>query len=123
VIPDAFLALDYMLDRFAWLAEGLVVFPERMEQNLWASHGLFFSQKLLLALVESGMSRDDAYRTVQRNAMRTWEELRPFLEVLREDAEVTTALGDDVLAGCFDLDRALVHAGRAVDALDDPAIA
>ena len=56
VIPDAFLALDYMLDRFAWLVEGLVVRPERMRRNLEASHGLFFSQRLLLALVESGLA-------------------------------------------------------------------
>src|SRR3954469_23846005 len=65
VVPDAFLALDYMLDRFMWIVEGLVVYPERMERNLWASHGLFFSHRLLLACVESGLPRDDAYRLVQ----------------------------------------------------------
>src|SRR5437763_15427235 len=54
VLPDAFLAVDYMLDRFAWLVEGLAVYPERMERNLWASHGLFFSHRLLLALVGAG---------------------------------------------------------------------
>ena len=78
VIPDAFLALDYMLDRFAWLVEGLVVRPERMRRNLDASHGLYFSQRLLLALVESGLERDEAYRLVQRNAMRAWEEDTTF---------------------------------------------
>ena len=62
VIPDAFLAVDYMLDRFTWLVEGLVVRAERMREILWSSHGLFFSQRLLLALVESGWTRDDAYR-------------------------------------------------------------
>src|SRR2546429_2925703 len=70
VLPDAFLALDYMLERFAWLVEGLVVYPERMERNLWASHGLFFSHRLLLALVGAGADRADAYRLVQRHAMR-----------------------------------------------------
>ena len=70
VIPDAFLALDYMLDRFAWLVEGLVVRAERMRRNLESSHGLFFSQRLLLALVDSGLSRDEAYRLVQRHALR-----------------------------------------------------
>ncbi|MGZ5324693.1 MAG: adenylosuccinate lyase, partial [Solirubrobacterales bacterium] len=74
VVPDAFLALDYMLERFAWLVEGFVIFPDRMRRNLEASHFLFFSQRVLLALVESGLSRDDAYRLVQRNAMRAWEE-------------------------------------------------
>ena len=87
-IPDAFLALDYMLDRFAWLVEGLVVRPERMRRNLDASHGLFFSQRLLLALVESGLPRDEAYQLVQRCAMRAWEEERDFRELVAADAEV-----------------------------------
>src|SRR4051812_42573103 len=69
VVPDAFLALDYMLDRFAWLVDGLVVFPQQMRRNLDASHGLYFSQRLLLALVESGLERDNAYRLVQGHAM------------------------------------------------------
>ena len=82
VIPDAFLALDYMLDRFAWLVEGLVVRPERMRRNLEASHGLFFSQRLLLALVESGLPRGDAYRLVQRHALRAHEEEQDFRELV-----------------------------------------
>ena len=95
VIPDAFLALDYMLDRFAWLIEGLVVRPERMRRNLESSHGLFFSQRLLLALVESGLPRDDAYRLVQRHALRAWDEEQDFRELVRADRE---------LAGRVDLD-------------------
>ena len=74
------------------LVEGMQVHPERMLENLDASYGLVFSQPVLLALVEAGRSRDDAYRMVQRNAMKTWEERRPFLDVLREDPEVTAAL-------------------------------
>ena len=74
VLPDSFLAVDYMLDRFAWLVEGLVVRDDRMRENLESSHGLYFSQRLLLALIESGLSRDDAYRRVQRLAMRAWDE-------------------------------------------------
>ena len=88
VIPDAFLAVDYMLDRFAWLAEGLVVRAERMRENLDSSHGLYFSQRLLLALVESGLSRDDAYRLVQRHAMRAWDEALDFPELVRGDSEI-----------------------------------
>jgi len=95
VIPDAFLALDYMLDRFAWLIEGLVVRPERMRRNLESSHGLFFSQRLLLALVESGLERDEAYRLVQRHALRAWDEEQDFRELVRADRE---------LAGRVDLD-------------------
>src|SRR5213076_319522 len=78
VIPDAFLALDYMLDRFRWIVDGLVVHPERMRRNLDASHGLHFSHRLLLALVDAGIARDDAYRLVQEHAMRAWEEERDF---------------------------------------------
>src|SRR5204862_2818519 len=72
-IPDAFLALDYMLDRFTWLVDGLVVHADRMVENLEASHGLYFSQRVLLALVETGMSRDEAYRLVQAHALRAWD--------------------------------------------------
>jgi adenylosuccinate lyase len=95
VVPDAFLALDHMLDRFAWLVEGLVVRPERMRRNLDSSHGLFFSQRLLLALVESGLTRDEAYRLVQRHALRVWDEEQDFRELVRADRE---------LAGRVDLD-------------------
>jgi adenylosuccinate lyase len=95
VVPDAFLALDYMLDRFTWLAEGLIVRPERMRRNLDASHGLFYSQRLLLALVESGLTRDEAYRLVQRHALRAWDEEQDFRELVRADRE---------LAGRVDLD-------------------
>jgi adenylosuccinate lyase len=102
-IPDAFLALDYMLDRFAWLVDGLVVRPERMRRNLEASHGLFFSQRLLLALVEAGRERSHAYELVQRAAMRAWEEEQDFAELVRADAEITAALDAKALAEVFDL--------------------
>jgi adenylosuccinate lyase len=100
VIPDAFLALDYMLDRFSWLLEGLVVRPERMRRNLEASHHLFFSQRVLLALVESGLARDDAYRLVQRNAMRAWDEEVDFRQLCRADEEIAGRVDLDAL---FDL--------------------
>jgi adenylosuccinate lyase len=88
VIPDAFLVLDYMLDRFTWLVDGLVVRPERMRRNLESSHGLYFSQRLLLALVESGLERDESYRLVQRNAMRAWEEEQDFRSLVQEDPDI-----------------------------------
>ena len=83
VLPDAFLALDYMLDRFAWLVDGLIVDAERMRRNLEASHGLVFSQRVLLALVASGLSRDESYRLVQRNALAAWDEERDFRRARR----------------------------------------
>jgi adenylosuccinate lyase len=109
VLPDAFLALDYMLDRFAWLADGLVVDVERMRRNLDASHGLVFSQRVLLALVESGLTRDEAYRLVQRNALQAWDEERDFRELLESDEEVAGRLGPEGLDAAFDLDDALRH--------------
>ena len=91
-IPDAFLALDYMLDRFTWLVEGLIVRPERMRTNLESSHGLYFSQRLLLALVEAGLERDEAYGLVQRNAMRAWEEDDDFRKLVRADPDIRVDL-------------------------------
>jgi adenylosuccinate lyase len=73
---------------------------------------------VLLALVEAGMTRDDAYRAVQRNAMTTWESRRQFLDVLRDDADVVGALGDERLAACFDLSAALANVDRTFVALD-----
>jgi adenylosuccinate lyase len=103
VVPDAFLALDYMLDRFVWLVDGLVVRPERMRQNLEAGHGLFFSQRILLALVTAGLGRDEAYRIVQRNAMRAWDEDQDFRSLVEADAEITKVLSPAALADAFDL--------------------
>jgi adenylosuccinate lyase len=106
VVPDAFLALDYMLDRFAWLVDGLVVREERMRRNLEQSHYLFFSQRVLLALVESGLARDDAYRLVQRAAMRAWDEELDFRELTRADDEIASRVD---LGAVFDLDAYTRH--------------
>ncbi len=118
VLADSIQLAYYVLVKSRAIVDGLVVHPERMLENLDASYGLVFSQPVLLALVASGLSRDDAYRLVQSAAMETWQSRRPFLEVLRKDPAVTDALSDDRLAACFDLGAALAHAGRSVDALD-----
>jgi adenylosuccinate lyase len=117
VVPDAFLALDYMLDRFAWLVEGLVVRPERMRRNLEASHGLFFSQRLLLALVESGLERSTAYELVQRNAMQAWEEEQDFPSLVREDTAIAGQLDAAALDAVFDLDAYTRHVDVVFDRL------
>ncbi|MFL6028518.1 MAG: adenylosuccinate lyase [Gaiellaceae bacterium] len=114
VIPDSFLALDYMLDRFRWIVEGLVVYPERMRRNLDASHGLFFSHRLLLALVESGLPRNDAYRAVQAHAMRAWEEETDFTELVRHDPELSGRVDLDAV---FDLDATVRHVDTVFDRL------
>ena len=100
VLPDSFLAVDYMLDRFAWLIDGLVIRPGRMQENLEAGHGLFFSQPLLLALVEAGLARDDAYRLVQRAAMRAWDEGLDLRGLAAADPEIANRLDLDAV---FDL--------------------
>jgi adenylosuccinate lyase len=105
VLPDAFLALDYMLDRFAWLVEGLIVDAERMRSNLEASHGLVFSQRVLTALVAEGLARDEAYRLVQRHAMRAWEEGLDFRELVESDPEIAPRLNPSV----FELADAVKH--------------
>ncbi|MFL5982656.1 MAG: adenylosuccinate lyase [Gaiellaceae bacterium] len=114
VIPDSFLALDYMLDRFRWIVEGLVVYSERMRRNLDASHGLFFSHRLLLALVESGLPRNDAYRAVQAHAMRAWEEETDFTELVRHDPELSGRVDLDAV---FDLDATVRHVDTVFDRL------
>jgi adenylosuccinate lyase len=105
VIPDAFLALDYMLDRFAWLVDGLVVDVARMRANLGSSHGLVFSQRVLSALVAGGLARDEAYRLVQRHAMRAWGESLDFRELVENDPEIAPRIDSSV----FDLDDALKY--------------
>jgi adenylosuccinate lyase len=114
VIPDSFLALDYMLDRFGWIVEGLVVHPDRMRRNLDASHGLAFSHRLLLALVDAGLARDEAYRVVQAHAMRAWEEERSFRELVAADPAVASRVDLDEV---FDLDASVRHVDTVFDRL------
>jgi adenylosuccinate lyase len=121
ILPDSCLLAYYLLVKFRSIVEGMHVHPERMLENLDASYGLVFSQPVLLALVEGGLSRDDAYRIVQRNATKTWEERRPFVDVLREDPAVTDVLDEERLAACFDLKRAIGNIGRTFTALEEDA--
>jgi adenylosuccinate lyase len=114
VFPDAFLALDYMLDRFAWLIDGLVVRTDRMTRNLNAGRSRFFSQRLLLALVDSGLERDEGYRLVQRSALRSWDEDRDFRELVREDAEIA---GRVDLEAVFDLGAFTRHVDTVFERL------
>src|SRR5207302_2151271 len=114
VIPDAFLALDYMLDRFTWIVEGLVVHSERMRRNLDASQGLVFSHRLLLALVESGLPRNDAYRLVQRHAMKAWDDEQDLRQLLAADPEITSRVD---LGAVFDLDATVRHVDTVFERL------
>ena len=117
-LPDASMLTCYMLRKASGLASGLVVHADRARRNLTeGSLGLVFSQSVLLALVSSGLTRDEAYRIVQRDARLAWSEQRQFRKVLEDDAEV--GLSKEELDGAFDLDRALRHVDRFADAMAD----
>jgi len=107
--PDATVALDFSLRRLNGLIKNLVVYPENMQRNLDQMKGLVYSQKILLDLTQAGVSREDAYRLVQRNAMKVWEEGKDFLAELLGDAEVVTALGEAKIRESFDLNYHLKH--------------
>ena len=101
--PDATVTLDFAINRLAGVIEKLTVFPETMQKNLDQLGGLIHSQRVLLALTQAGVSREDAYQIVQRNAMRVWAEGASFLELLQDDAEVTAAVSIADLEGLFDM--------------------
>lgn len=101
--PDATITLDFALNRAAGVVEQLVVYPGRMQANLDRTQGLVHSQRILLALTQAGISREDSYRLVQRNAMRTWNGEGPLLDLLKSDKDVTAALPPAKLEALFDL--------------------
>jgi adenylosuccinate lyase len=102
ILPDSTILLDYLLHLTTFIVEGLDVDTTRMAENLELSHGLIYSQRVLLRLTDSGLPRQVAYELVQRHAMRAWRERRPFLELLLADAAVTDRLSADELKACFD---------------------
>lgn len=107
--PDTTVALDFALARLTGVIDKLVVYPDAMRANLDRLGGLVHSQRVLLALTQAGVSREEAYRMVQRNAMQAWREGGNFLAILKADGEVTAALGADVLESLFDLDHHTRH--------------
>jgi len=107
--PDATILLDFMLSRFTGLVAQLVVYPERMLVNLQMTKGVIFSQMVLLKLIEKGVTREEAYAIVQRSAMRSWQEGVEFRELLSQDGEVNSRLGQDELAAIFRVENFLTH--------------
>lgn len=114
ILPDAFVTTDFMLNRLDGIIKNLVVYPENMMKNLNLTGGLVFSQRVLLELPKKGVSREDAYKIVQRNAMRVWKDLQKgksalnkdkeslFLEYLLKDSELKAKLSDEKIRDCFD---------------------
>ena len=113
ILPDSTILCDYMLARLTRILDGLLVYPERMQRNMALTHGLVFSQAVLLALTSAGMMRESAYLVVQRNAMRSWADEGDFRALLQADSEVTEVLAPDVLDECFNATRYL----ESVDAI------
>ena len=109
ILPDSFIALDHMLRRFTRIVSGMVVYPERMRANLELSRGVVFSGTVLLELARRGVSREQAYEWVQRNAMRAFHEQRQFKDLLLADADVAKVLPAQDIERAFDLDDQLKH--------------
>src|SRR5207253_6247323 len=109
IAPDATVTLDFALNRLAGLVENLLVYPENMQKNLDRLGGLVHSQRLLIALTQKGVSREDAYKFVQRNAMPVWRGEGGFLDLLKKDPDVTKYLSDAEIAEQFDLGYHLKH--------------
>jgi adenylosuccinate lyase len=115
ILPDSTILVDYLLHRAAFLVEHMTVHPERMRENLELTHGALFSQRLLLALVqERGMTRDEAYRTVQRLTQRAWDERTPLRDLLAADP---AGEGLD-LDGIFDEGHYVRHVGEVIARLE-----
>ncbi len=118
ILPDATIALDYMLAKMLGIIERMVVYPENMMRNLNGTHGLIFSQQVLLALTKKGMLREDAYRIVQGHAMRVWKERVELKDLFLEDPEVMELLSEDELNHCFDVQASLKNVDLIFERLE-----
>jgi len=107
--PDATILMDFMLGRFTGLVDKLVVYPERMLDNLNRTHGVIFSQMVLLSLIDKGMSREQGYALVQKNAMKAWQEGISFQQLLMQDDEVRSYLSEGELKDVFRIENFLKH--------------
>jgi len=117
ILPDSCLALDYILSLSIYVMKGLRVYPQRMKENLEITKGLVFSQRVLLALIDRGLSRQKAYELVQRNAMKAWKERVDFLHLLQADSEVTASLPAVELESLFDYQYYLKHIDQIFERL------
>jgi len=109
IIPDSTIALDYMLHKFNNIVANLVVYPDNMRRNLEKTNGLIFSQGVLLMLARNGMTREQAYQIVQKQAMEIWNNGGDFKEAIKQDAQVQKVLSDEEIEACFDLQKNLRH--------------
>jgi adenylosuccinate lyase len=109
ILPDATIALNYMLNRFGNIIKNLTVYPENMKRNMDRTLGLIYSQRVLLALIEKGMSREEAYDTVQPKAMEAWEKQVPFRSLIEEEEKISALLSPEEIEDCFDYNYHIKH--------------
>jgi len=117
--PDATTALDFMLARMKGIIDGLVVYPENMVRNMNLTRGLWHSQNVLLALVDAGVQRDEAYAWVQRNALKVWDSDADFKDLLTADREIVNVLGKEAIESLFDLSHHLAHVNTIFERVFD----
>lgn len=117
ILPDSCLALDYMLSIFTSIMKRLKVYPENMRRNIELSQGLVFSQRVLIALIDKGLKREEAYRMVQSNAMKAWEEKKDFLGLLKADRRITAYFSKEELNSLFDYGYYLKHVDEVFERL------
>ena len=113
ILPDSCILTDYMLGKTVSLIDKLLVYPENMKKNLERTNGLIFSQPLLLALVQKGLTREKSYRMVQAPSMACWKSGEPFQQIVKKDKAIREALSENEIDACFDL----AHQLRNVDVL------
>ena len=117
IIPDSTNLMDYMLMKINKLFENLIVYPDNMMKNLNLTNGLIFSQEVLLKLIQAGMSREDAYKLVQKNAMQVWEKKIDFKELIKTDKDISKLLSDSEIDSLFDLNKILININKIFERL------
>lgn len=117
ILPDATIGLNYMLNRFGNIIKRLTVYPENMKRNMDRTHGLIYSQRVLLALIDKGLSREEAYDTVQPRAMEAWEKQVPFRGLIEANGKISSLLSSDEIADCFDYNYHLQHVNTIFERL------
>ena len=118
IIPDSTNIMDYMLNKMIVLMDNLLVYPENMLKNLNKTGGLIFSQEVLLALVKKGITREESYALVQRNAMQVWEAGKDFKTLLINDPDITKLLNNDEIESLFDLQKVIKNINKVFERLD-----
>jgi len=118
IIPDSTNLMDYMLIKVNKLFENLIIYPENMLKNLNLTNGLIFSQEVLLSLVQKGISREDAYKLVQKNAMQVWEQNKDFKTLLKSDKDILNLLTENEIDSLFDLNKVLININKVFKRLE-----